>query len=643
MIISKLMAVAALCVAAVAAFAAPRTGPWTKEQAWEWYNAQPWIRGCNYMPASSPNRYDMWQVWDSDRRFEEMDRELALAESIGFNAVRVIIAEDNGFAVWCEDHDGYMRNLERFLALCGKHKIRAIMCLGNDCSRPKPLWSVPKPGPQPYDIGYHGGRKRSQHGSFPGMIGFISADDPELRPKFFQMCGEVMEKYKDDDRVLFWNIWNEPGMNGRGKVTAPLIKEMFELAWKIGVKQPCAADLWRRGKLLEPNMETAEGIAAAWSDIISFHCYGPLQSQVKFVKELKAKFGRPMLNTEWLARIRGCDVQDCYPFFAQERIGCTCWGFVAGKYQTYEPWESMWRHVDKGYRGYKMTKWFHDLFRPSLRPYDPEEIDIIKHVNAQMDAELKGESLRAKIAKKCKIERQDMWHGYRRTQFDFNGRKAWVVEPSIAPRKDVAWVWNMLWPDCNVERVQVVELLKRGYHYAHIDLFDTRMDDAGVAVAAEFQSFLVTELGFAPKANLVGISWGGFMAAQYAAAKPANVARIYFDNALLTFDGYTPPAKVGLGQWETTAPASGWREDPRMPVNSAGEIAKAGIKVLLVYGTSDIAVKPTSNSKAFLSKFKAAGGAATVLEHSEYGHHPHGVEPGEAKTVMQFFIGEGEK
>ena len=78
------------------------------------------------------------------------------------------------------------------------------------------------------------------------------------------MCGEVMEKYKDDDRVLFWNIWNEPGNNGRGEVSAPLVKEMFELAWKIGVKHPCAADLWR-GKL-EPNMETAEGIAAAWSD-----------------------------------------------------------------------------------------------------------------------------------------------------------------------------------------------------------------------------------------------------------------------------------------------------------------------------------------------------------------------------------------
>ncbi len=627
-----------LVVAAATALAAPRTGPWTKEQSWEWYNAQPWIRGCNYMPASSPNRYDMWQVWDCERRFEEMDRELALAESIGFNAVRVIIAEDNGFAVWCEDHDGYMRNLERFLALCGKHKIRAIMCLGNDCSRPKEMWSVPKPGPQPYDIGYHGGRKKSQHGSFPGAIGFISADDPALRPKFFQMCGEVMEKYKDDDRVLFWNIWNEPGNNGRGKVSAPLVKEMFELAWKIGVKQPCAADIWH-GKL-EPNMETAEGIAVALSDIISYHCYGPLHSQIKFAKELKAKFGRPMVNTEWLARILGCDVQDCYPFFAQAKIGCTCWGFVAGKYQTYEPWEGMWRHIEKGGgKNYKMTKWFHDLYRPSLRPYDPEEIDIIKRVNAQMDAELKGESLRAKIAKTFKIERQDMWHGYRRTQFDFNGRKAWVVEPSLAPRKDSAWIWSMLWPDCNVERMRVTDLLKHGFHYAYIELFDTRMDWGGIASAAEFQEFLVNDLGFAPKANLIGISWGGFMAARYAVAKPTNVAKIYFDNALLTFDGYTPPAKVGLGPW---ADATGrvppaWRDDPRMPVNHADKLAKAGIRVLLVYGTSDIAVKPSVNSAAFAAKFKAAGGDAKVLVHAEYGHHPHGVEPGEAKIVLDFF------
>ena len=53
----------------LAAGAAPRTGPWTKEQAWEWYNAQPWIRGCNYMPASAANRYDMWTASGVSRRW----------------------------------------------------------------------------------------------------------------------------------------------------------------------------------------------------------------------------------------------------------------------------------------------------------------------------------------------------------------------------------------------------------------------------------------------------------------------------------------------------------------------------------------------------------------------------------------------
>ena len=70
--------------AVFSADAAPRTAPWSKEKAWEWYNAQPWIRGCNYMPASAANRVDQWQELGAEERFAEMDRELAVAESIGF-------------------------------------------------------------------------------------------------------------------------------------------------------------------------------------------------------------------------------------------------------------------------------------------------------------------------------------------------------------------------------------------------------------------------------------------------------------------------------------------------------------------------------------------------------------------------------
>ena len=149
------MALLGAFLAAANLFAA-RTAPWPKERAWEWYNAQPWIRGCNYMPASAANRVDQWQELGCEERFAEVERELALAETIGFNALRIIV-EEQGFGVWLAEHDGFMARFERMLSIMAKHRMRAIVVLGNDCSRPKEIWTLPKPGVQQYDVGYHGG------------------------------------------------------------------------------------------------------------------------------------------------------------------------------------------------------------------------------------------------------------------------------------------------------------------------------------------------------------------------------------------------------------------------------------------------------------------------------------------------------
>jgi hypothetical protein len=68
-----------------------------------------------------------------------------------------------------------------------------------------------------------------------------------------------------------------------------------------------------------------------------------------------------------------------FPLFYLEKVSCWNWGFVAGLSQTYEPWESMWRRIEAGEgTNIDVTKWQHDLFRPSLHPYDPQEIEIIK-------------------------------------------------------------------------------------------------------------------------------------------------------------------------------------------------------------------------------------------------------------------------
>ena len=55
---------------------------WTKKQIWEWYNAHPWIRGCNFIGSDCANRLDQWQSYGREERMKVADKELALAESI---------------------------------------------------------------------------------------------------------------------------------------------------------------------------------------------------------------------------------------------------------------------------------------------------------------------------------------------------------------------------------------------------------------------------------------------------------------------------------------------------------------------------------------------------------------------------------
>ncbi len=610
-----------------------RTEPWSKEKAWAWYNAQPWIRGCNYMPASAANRVDQWQQLGKEERFAEVEREFALAQKVGLNAMRILV-EQQGFGVWLAEHDGFMANFERYLQLMQKYGLRAIVVLGNDCSRPKELWKLPTPGPQTYDIGYHGGRRVTQHGSNPKAVGYTVLDDPQLRPKFYKMCEELMTKYRDDDRILFWNLWNEPGNNNRNDRTMKDLRELFELAWKIDPKQPLAADIWSAvGNAKGEGRHPVEKLAGELSDIISFHCYANYRAQQSTIRALRARWNRPMVNTEWLARTSGDDLRTSYPVFAQENVGNTCWGFVNGKYQTHEPYEPMWK-TQFEYRNPNapVTKWYHDLFRPSHHPYDPEEINILMNINAQMDAERAGTSVHAKIAKSYKIIGEDMWYGYRRTKFDFNGMTGWVVQPSVKPLDGMPWTWTMQWAEAFVDRTGVLDLLRKGYHHVTLDLFATRMDEKGLAAAAEFQKFLVETLGFAQKANLVGMSWGGFFSTRYANAYPQNVRKIYLDAPLLNFDKFTH----GVGPWTATKPTD-WSKDPRMPVNMAETLAKTGIPILLLYGGEDQTVLPKFNSEMFAQRFKAAGGTITVQKRGCFGHHPHGVDPDKTAVIQDFF------
>ena len=356
---------------------------WNKEKIWNWYNSKSWIRGCNYISSDCANRIDQWQSYQCEERFETEKRELELAQSIGFNSIRVIVEYD----VWNKEHDEFMKNLERHISIADNHGMTVMIVLSNECCVPKDAYKETVLGPQRYDLGYHGGRKISPHQG--GASTYSIIDEPEIAERYLDMVKEIITKYKSDDRVIAWNLMNEPG-NRREDKSLDFLKKLFEVAREIDPIQPLAADVWDEVDEMGYPLRNIERVALELSDFVSFHCYGDFCRMVKKVTALK-KVGRPLICTEWLCRIRNNYVQDNFPYFFSEKIGCYNWGLVASyKTQYFEPYNRIWDELenpDIDTSHLNVTAWMHDLFRPSHHPYDPKEIAIIKEFTALADRE----------------------------------------------------------------------------------------------------------------------------------------------------------------------------------------------------------------------------------------------------------------
>ena len=111
------------------------------------------------------------------------------------------------------------------------------------------------------------------------------------------------------------------------------------------------------------------------SDITSFHNYEPPAAFEKEVKWLET-YGRPILCTEYMARPQGSTFQAILPIAKKYKVGAINWGFVAGKSQTYLPWDS-WQHP---YTDRQPAVWFHDIFHPDGKPYRPAETEFIRQI-----------------------------------------------------------------------------------------------------------------------------------------------------------------------------------------------------------------------------------------------------------------------
>jgi hypothetical protein len=77
-----------------------------------------------------------------------------------------------------------------------------------------------------------------------------------------------------------------------------------------------------------------------------------------------------------MARGNGSTFQGTLPIAKKYKVAAMNWGLVAGKTQTYLPWDS-WAHP---YTDRQPAVWFHEVFRTDGTPYRPEEVKFIREM-----------------------------------------------------------------------------------------------------------------------------------------------------------------------------------------------------------------------------------------------------------------------
>jgi hypothetical protein len=349
-----------------------QTSRWTADRAKAWYDQQPWLVGSNYIPSDAINQLEMWQSQSFDAA--QIDKELGWAEDMGMNTMRVFLHD----LLWQEDAAGFKKRMDQFLQISSRHHIKPLFVLFDSCWDPDPKLGVQHP-PIP---GVH-------NSGWVQSPGAHALEDPAQDERLKAYVSGVIEAFANDPRILGWDVWNEPSNANDGsypklepKNKAQLVEVMlpkvFSWARQAHPSQPLTSGVWDIDFEHETPMTKTQQIQLENSDVISFHNYGWPESFEKEVIFLQ-KLNRPVICTEYMARGAGSTFDTILPLAKKYKVAAINWGFVAGKTQTYYPWDS-WRHP---YILDDPTVWFHEVLHPDGKPYRVAEVKLIRELTGR--------------------------------------------------------------------------------------------------------------------------------------------------------------------------------------------------------------------------------------------------------------------
>jgi len=214
------------------------------------------IVGAVYNPYSADNAIDFWNNYSP----VEVDRELRYAEAYGMNTITVYLH----YFSWLADRVGLLSKFENLLEIATNHGLKVAPIFYDDC------WNYdPASGPQPPPVwGVH----NSQWVESPGhpveenyFSPISSSDSTTYKTSLQDYITDFASVHRNDPRILYWEIMNEPGCSGDGSMQerrAQLMNDGRMAILAAGATQP----------INSPQVQEDEG--TYFSDFYAFHPYG---------------------------------------------------------------------------------------------------------------------------------------------------------------------------------------------------------------------------------------------------------------------------------------------------------------------------------------------------------------------------------
>lgn len=239
------------------------------------------------------------------------------------------------------------------------------------------------------------------------------------------------------------------------------------------------------------------------------------------------------------------------------------------------------------------------------------------------------------------------WNGFRRCDFQINGKSVLVVIPDqVADGRP--WVWHGEF--FGHKPVPDIALLKKGFHIVYLKVPNMLGSPAAVSHWNDCYKRMTETHGLSRTPALVGLSRGGLYCYNWAIANPQSVSCIYGDAPVCDFKSWPGGFKKGKGSprdWKLVLQQWNFKNDEEAkayhgnPVDQLKPLADAKVPLLHVYGDADDVVPWDENTGLIAERYQALGGNIQLIAKPGVGHHPHGLA--DSTPIVDFILKHATK